>query len=154
MNFHKIHKFETLSSRKQAWYCLVSSCYATCLKISCMTLLQLHKKWLSKYQLQQEIKHEHISLWFHFWRKNEASTMILLQVNTVCSTLSCSKYTLLHFMDMGVQHLHVFQCRYDTRNSILEWSILLIDNSNRRFGYNYVSSFPNFLGSLPYLFGY
>lgn len=24
-------------------------------------------------------------------------------------------------------------CRYDSRNSILEWSILLIDNSNRRF---------------------
>ena len=27
---------------------------------------------------------------------------------------------------------HLLTCRYDSRNSVLEWSILLVDNSNRR----------------------
>lgn len=38
-----------------------------------------------------------------------------------------------NILNWAINHMHAYLiCRYDSRNSILEWSILLIDNSNRR----------------------
>lgn len=32
-------------------------------------------------------------------------------------------------------NIFTIDCRYDSRNSVLEWSVVLIDNSNRRLAY-------------------
>lgn len=56
----------------------------------------------------------------------------------------------IYLEEGGNQHFHHLNYRYDPRKSVMEWSIVLIDNSNRRLIALATLFHPNFI-QLPLL---